>query len=153
MSQLLLLYKVWGYYNKFDYEILGGILLICQNAMVWVCRAWIRIFFVWCPKTNSTLNGLVLEPPLVHDGPPGAPAFLKFAYCSILFFLKWGYNLVFCRYVFYLFWMTHWQFIANTFVSLVTSNLRSFSSLTHLPWTKWPSFRRHFQTLFLEWKC
>ena len=35
----------------------------------------------------------------------------------------------------------------------IAAILQTTTSLTHLPWTKWPPFRRrHVQTHFLEWK-
>ena len=47
ISQILLLYKTWGYYNKIKiYETLGGMLLIYKNAMVLVCTPWIRICYI-----------------------------------------------------------------------------------------------------------
>ena len=57
-----MLYKVWGYCNKFYNEIIGAILLICQNAKVRVCGAWIRIYYVLCSKRYSTLGGRFWTP-------------------------------------------------------------------------------------------
>ena len=59
-------------------EILGDILLICQNVTVRVCGAWIKIYHVLCSKTAylAACSG----PPLVRDGPLGAPTFVKLAY-------------------------------------------------------------------------
>ena len=58
---------------------LGGVLLICQNAKMQVRRAWIQYFrFMFKNIWHTWLA--VLGPPLVRDGPLGAPAFLKLAY-------------------------------------------------------------------------
>ena len=35
--------------------ILQGILLICQNVTVWMCGAWIRIYYVLCSKSIAHL--------------------------------------------------------------------------------------------------
>ena len=50
------------------YEIHSGILLICQNATVWVCGAWIRIYYVLCSKTYSPFDSLFWT----HTGSRGA---------------------------------------------------------------------------------
>ena len=63
ISQILLLYKVWGCYNKFDYITkFHSILLIYQNAMMRVCGAWIEIYYVLYSKLYSTLCGLFWTP-------------------------------------------------------------------------------------------
>ena len=47
ISQILLLYKTWVYYNKFDsVKSLGGILLMCQNTTMQVNGAWIKTYYV-----------------------------------------------------------------------------------------------------------
>ena len=61
-----------GYQNKFDYEIIGGVLPICQNATVQVCGAWIRIYYVLCSKTYSTLGGLFWIPAVSQQAIRGA---------------------------------------------------------------------------------
>ena len=50
ISQILLLYKTWGYHNKFDYKILRGILLICHNIAMRVYEARIKTYYVLCSK-------------------------------------------------------------------------------------------------------
>ena len=50
-------------YQQFGlYEILGFKLLIFKNATVQVCGAWIRIYYILCSKTYSTLGGLFWTP-------------------------------------------------------------------------------------------
>ena len=49
----------------------GGISLICQNATVQVCRAWIRIYYVLCSKTYSTFGGLFWNPAGLQWAPRG----------------------------------------------------------------------------------
>ena len=44
------------------YEILGGILQLCQNATVRVCGAWIKIYYVLYSKTYNTRGGLFWTP-------------------------------------------------------------------------------------------
>ena len=82
ISQILLIYKVWGNYNKFaSNEIIGGILPTCQNVTVRVCGAWIRIYYVYVQKYIAHLmaySGTLL----VCDGPLGVPSFVKLAYCN-----------------------------------------------------------------------
>ena len=56
-------------------------LLICQNATVRLCGAWIKIYCAWCSKTYSRFGRLFWTPPLIPNGQLGAPAFVKFAYC------------------------------------------------------------------------
>ena len=54
ISQILLLYKVRGYYNKFEsMKSLWGILQIYQNATVRVCWAWIRIYVLYSKTFGS----------------------------------------------------------------------------------------------------
>ena len=62
ISQILLLYKVWGYYNKFDSMNDMSILPVCQNATVLVCGAWVRINYVLCSKTYNIFAGLFWIP-------------------------------------------------------------------------------------------
>ena len=62
ISQILLLYKTWGYYNKFYswwYIKLGGILLICQNTTTSVYGAWIKRCCILCSKTYCTMSNRV----------------------------------------------------------------------------------------------
>ena len=44
------------------YEILGSILLICQNVTVRVCGAWVGMYYVLRPKIYSTLGSLFWTP-------------------------------------------------------------------------------------------
>ena len=63
------------------YEILGGILLICQNATVRVCGARIKIYFVLGSKIYNT-HGCLFWTPSGSRQVAGAPAFVKIAYCN-----------------------------------------------------------------------
>ena len=47
------------YYNKFDDEIYGDILLICQNTTMRVYGAWIKRYCVLWSKTYSTWDSLL----------------------------------------------------------------------------------------------
>ena len=60
---------------------LGGMLLICQNTTMRVYGAWIRIYYILCLETYSTLRRL-FYPPVVRDKPLEAPPFVKLAYWS-----------------------------------------------------------------------
>ena len=33
-----------------------------SNATVWVCGAWIRLYYILCPKIYNTLGGLFWAP-------------------------------------------------------------------------------------------
>ena len=57
-----MLYEIWEYYNKFDSWNPWGVLLICQNATVWVCGAWIKKYNVFCSKTYSPFGYLSWTP-------------------------------------------------------------------------------------------
>ena len=46
------------------YEIVGGMLQMCQNTTMRVSRAWIKIYRVWCSKQYNTLHS-------VHNFPAG----------------------------------------------------------------------------------
>ena len=75
------LYEVLWYYDKFDLIKSLGV-SYCQNATMLVCGAWIRTFFVLCLKNIKHTWLPVLDPPLVRDGPLGAPTFMKLAHCA-----------------------------------------------------------------------
>ena len=76
MSQILLLYTEWGYYNKFDsIKSLGVYYWYVKMPRCRCVEHGLEYFFVLCSKTYSTLGSVVLD-----DGPLGAPAFLKLAY-------------------------------------------------------------------------
>ena len=79
ISQILLLYKTCWYYNKFDYEIIGGMLLMCQNTTMQVYGAWIKTYYVLCPKHLAAL-ARCHNPALVRDKPLGVPASVKLVY-------------------------------------------------------------------------
>ena len=65
ISQILLLCNTWRYYNKFDYEIIGGTLPVCLNTTLRVNRARIKIYCVLCSKTYNTLHSC-------HNFPAGS---------------------------------------------------------------------------------
>ena len=57
-----------------------SMLLIFQDTTMRVYGAWIRIYYVLCPKTHlAVCSGL----PLVCGKPIGAPAFVRRAYCVV----------------------------------------------------------------------
>ena len=62
------------------YEILVGILLICQNVTVRVCGARVRIYYVFFKKDILNIWRPVQDPELVRGGLLGAPACVKIAY-------------------------------------------------------------------------
>ena len=80
ISQVLLLYKTWGYHNKFD-----------STESLWVYYWYVKI-----PQCRYMENGIkynrfyvqkyiahlcmCYDPPLVHDKPPGALIFVKLVY-------------------------------------------------------------------------
>ena len=57
-----------------------GISLICQNASMRVCGAWIKIYSVYVKK-HITHLAACYGPPLVRDEPLGASAFVVSACC------------------------------------------------------------------------
>ena len=53
------------------FEIIGGMLLMCQNTAMWVYGAWIKWYCVLCSK-HITPCTVVITSLLVHDKPLGA---------------------------------------------------------------------------------
>ena len=83
ISQILLLCKTWGYYNKFDIikPFRGCYRYVKRkyhNAGTGIYWAWIRIYYVLC--YYSAFRGLFWSP-LVCDKPLEVPPFVKLAYC------------------------------------------------------------------------
>ena len=65
---------MWWYYNEF--EIIGGMLLMCQNTPIQVYGAWIQTYYILCSKTYSSFGNVWL----VRDKPLGAPTSVKLVY-------------------------------------------------------------------------
>ena len=81
ISQILLLYKVWVYYNKFDCGIIGGILPICQYVKMPQCGC-VEHGLEYTTFYVAHFGGLFWSP-LVRDGPLGAPTLVKLAYWPV----------------------------------------------------------------------
>ena len=81
ISQILLLYKTWQYYIKFDYEIIGGTLLMCQNTTMGVNGASIIRYSIYVQKhiTPCTVASVITSL-LVHDKLLGTPTSVKWVY-------------------------------------------------------------------------
>ena len=81
---------------------------------------------------------------------------ITYSYLIVLYVLKRGYNIVFCRCVSHvvmnLFWMARLQFTENTFLSSVGSSLRSYTnfnaSVAHVLKPCWSSSTRSQNTFF-----
>ena len=81
MSQILLLYKTWGYYNKFE-----------SMKSLGVCYQYIKMPRCGCVEHGLRYNTLyvwnhrvplaVCSAPLVRDGPLGVPEFLWLVFLS-----------------------------------------------------------------------
>ena len=56
ISHILLLYKTWGYYNKFDSMKPLLTLLMSQYTTMRVYGAWIKTYYVLCPNTYSNFG-------------------------------------------------------------------------------------------------
>ena len=56
ISQILLLYKTWRYYNKFDSTKSLGVHYRCENTTMRVNGAWIKIHCILRSKTYNTLH-------------------------------------------------------------------------------------------------
>ena len=78
ISQILQLYKMWWYYNKFD-SMIGGMLLKSQNTTMRVYGAWIKTHYVLCSKHIAAL-ALYYDWGLVRNKPLGVPASVKLVY-------------------------------------------------------------------------
>ena len=61
------------------YEIIGGMLLMCQNTAMRVYGTWIKTYYVLCSKHKAPL-AMCYNPPLVRDMPLGALAYVKVVY-------------------------------------------------------------------------
>ena len=61
------------------YEIIGGMLLMCQNTTMQVYEAWIKTYYVYVQKHIVALENCH-NPPLVRDKPLGVPASVKLVY-------------------------------------------------------------------------
>ena len=75
ISQILLQYKVWGYYYKFD-TVKSLAVYYWYVKMPWnacVCGAWIRIYYILCSKTHSIFGGLFWTPIGSRRAARGAP--------------------------------------------------------------------------------
>ena len=72
ISQILLLYETWQYYNKFDYEIIGGKLPMCQNTTMRVNGAWIKGYCILFSKTYNTLHSCHNFPAVSRQATRGA---------------------------------------------------------------------------------
>ena len=59
------------------YRIYGGILLICQNAIMRVYGTWIKRYCVLCSKTYSTSSSLVMTSHWFARKPQGVPASVR----------------------------------------------------------------------------
>ena len=55
-------------------------LLMCQNTTIRVYGAWVKIYYVLCPKTYIAASAKYHNPPLVRDKPLGMPASVKLVY-------------------------------------------------------------------------
>ena len=84
ISQILLLYKTWGYYNKFDSRKSLGVYYWCgkipQCGYMEHGLKDIK-FYVQKPKVPLAM---CYNPSLVHDKPLGAPAFVKLVDYAII---------------------------------------------------------------------
>ena len=86
--QILLLYKTGGGGGGGGgvsqqislYETTGGMLLMCQNTIMWVYGAWIKTYYVLCPKTYIVTLEICHNQPLGRNKPLGAPVSVKLVY-------------------------------------------------------------------------
>ena len=58
-------------------EIIGGMLLMCQNTTTRVYGPWIKTYFVFCVQKRVVAMGMCYNPALVRDKPLGSPASVK----------------------------------------------------------------------------
>ena len=76
MQNVGILLQIWLY------EIIVGMLLMCQNTKMRVYGAYIKTYFALCPKTYCSLE-MWHNQPLVRDKPLGETASVKLVYASI----------------------------------------------------------------------
>ena len=43
------------------YEIIGGMLLVCHNTTMRVYGAWIKTYYIFCPKTYNSFGNIWLS--------------------------------------------------------------------------------------------
>ena len=68
------------------YEIIGGMLPMCQNTTMWVNGAWIKRFCILCLK-KQTYNAL----PSCHNFPAGSRQAAKGAHICETSLLQWSF--------------------------------------------------------------
>ena len=89
ISQILLLYKTWGFHNKFDSTKSLGVYYWCVKIPQ--CRYMehgLKYFTSYVQKHIAPL-AMCYHPPLVRDKPLGAPASVKLGSCvSTVFFMN-----------------------------------------------------------------
>ena len=78
------------------YEIIGSMLLMCQNTTMRVYEAWIKHIAFNVKKYVAPL-AMCYNPPLVLDTPLESPASVKVVYCA--YFPS-----------FVVFWLNHWDY-------------------------------------------
>ena len=77
---MLLVYKTWGYYNKFDStKFVGDITDICQNTTIPVLYAWIKYIAFYVQKPVAT-RVVCYNFPLLHEKLLGPPTFVELVY-------------------------------------------------------------------------
>ena len=82
ISQILLLYKTWGYYNKCDSTKSLGVCYWCvriPQCGYMVHGLKLKAFYV---QKHITVLAWCHNPALVCDNPLGAPAYVKLVYCN-----------------------------------------------------------------------
>ena len=70
ISQILMLYKTWGYYIKFDSTISLGV-------YYWCVRMTQCVYITFYVQNHIAVLAMCYNPSLVRDKPLGAPAFMK----------------------------------------------------------------------------
>ena len=50
IQNVVVLQQIWLH------EIIGGMLLMCQNATMWVYAAWSKTYYILCSKTYSNFG-------------------------------------------------------------------------------------------------
>ena len=80
--------KTWGHYIKWIYEILGGMLLICQMPRCGCMEHGLEYIMFYVEKHITPL-AVCSGPPVGSRQPQGAPAFVRLAYCRPCLIRHW----------------------------------------------------------------
>ena len=85
---------MWWYYKKILHEIIGCMLLMCQNTTMWVMDHGLKHITLYVQKHIAAF-AMCYNPGIVHNKPLGAPPSVKLVYCACGWFSTDMYGHIF----------------------------------------------------------